>query len=71
MVHEAMPCKDDVIQQVAVKYRNHNENTDRFRKCAGSKRICNDSTIWEVEFESSAGEDFIDWQYERKNWKYK
>ena len=45
MVHEAMPCKDDVIQQVAVKYRNHNENTDRFRKCAVSKRICNDSTI--------------------------
>ena len=30
MIHELKKSKDDKIRSVIVKYRNHNENIDRF-----------------------------------------
>ena len=30
MIHEIIQSKDGIIRKVVVKYRNHNENTDRF-----------------------------------------
>ena len=30
MVKEIIPCRDDVIPEIVMKYRNANENTDRF-----------------------------------------
>ena len=30
MIHQLEPSKDGVIRNVVVKYRNHNENVDRF-----------------------------------------
>ena len=30
MIREIIQSKDGIIQKVVVKYRNHNENTDRF-----------------------------------------
>ena len=30
MIHEITRSKDGIVRKVVVKYRNHNENTDRF-----------------------------------------